>query len=94
LSRGESDQGQDGNRLISAKTEYESEGQAHHPIGDQLSAAERTFMSSKKYLRGFENDSGMTILRIGSMNLMLMDHSLLLNFAHLFGGGVLLWKRM
>jgi len=28
-------------------------------------------MSSPKYLRGFDNDSGMTILRIGSMNLML-----------------------
>jgi type I restriction enzyme M protein len=51
--------------------EYDAEGQAHHLIGDQLSAAERAFMSSKKYLRGFDNDSGMTILRIGSMNLML-----------------------
>jgi type I restriction enzyme M protein len=51
--------------------EYDVEGQAHHLIGDQLSAAERTFMSSKKYLRGFDNDSGMTVLRIGSMNLML-----------------------
>lgn len=51
--------------------EYDAEGQAHHLIGDQLSDAERTFMSSKKYLRGFDNDSGMTILRIGSMNLML-----------------------
>jgi len=51
--------------------EYDAEGQAHHLIGDQLSAAERSFMSSKKYLRGFDNDSGMTILRIGSMNLML-----------------------
>jgi type I restriction enzyme M protein len=51
--------------------EYDAEGQAHHLIGDQLSAAERTFMSTKKYLRGFDNDSGMTILRIGSMNLML-----------------------
>jgi type I restriction enzyme M protein len=51
--------------------EYDAEGQAHHLIGDQLSAAERTFMSSKKYLRGFDNDSGMTILWIGSMNLML-----------------------
>src|SRR5215510_164853 len=51
--------------------EYDAEGQAHHLIGDQLSASERTFMSSKKYLRGFDNDSGMTILRIGSMNLML-----------------------
>jgi type I restriction enzyme M protein len=28
-------------------------------------------MSSKKYLRAFDNDSGMTMLRIGSMNLML-----------------------
>ncbi|MBI3163877.1 MAG: N-6 DNA methylase, partial [Chloroflexi bacterium] len=51
--------------------EYDAEGQAHHLIGDQLSAAERTFMTSPKYLRGFDNDSGMTILRIGSMNLML-----------------------
>ncbi len=51
--------------------EYDSEGLPHYLIGDQLSAAERTFMASKKYLRGFDNDSGMTILRIGSMNLML-----------------------
>jgi len=51
--------------------EYDSEGLPHHLIGDQLSAAERTFMSSKKYLRAFDNDSGMTMLRIGSMNLML-----------------------
>ncbi len=28
-------------------------------------------MQGKKYLRGFDNDSGMTMLRIGSMNLML-----------------------
>jgi type I restriction enzyme M protein len=51
--------------------ERDDEGLPHHLIGDQLSAAERTFMSSKKYLRGFDNDSGMTMLRIGSMNLML-----------------------
>jgi len=51
--------------------ERDAEGLPHHLIGDQLSAAERTFMSSKKYLRGFDNDSGMTMLRIGSMNLML-----------------------
>ncbi|MBV6395737.1 MAG: putative type I restriction enzymeP M protein [Anaerolineales bacterium] len=51
--------------------EYDEEGNPHHLIGDQLSAAERTFMSSPKYLRGFDNDSGMTILRIGSMNLTL-----------------------
>lgn len=48
-----------------------TDGAPRNLIGDQLSAAERTFMSSKKYLRGFDNDSGMTILRIGSMNLML-----------------------
>ncbi|MBV6400003.1 MAG: hypothetical protein CNIPEHKO_00284 [Anaerolineales bacterium] len=51
--------------------EYDEEGNPHHLIGDQLAAAERTFMSSPKYLRGFDNDSGMTILRIGSMNLTL-----------------------
>jgi type I restriction enzyme M protein len=51
--------------------EYDAEGLPHHLIGDQLSEAERKFMSSPKYLRGFDNDSGMTILRIGSMNLML-----------------------
>ena len=51
--------------------DYDAEGLPHHLIGDQLSAAERTFMSSKKYLRAFDNDSGMTMLRIGSMNLML-----------------------
>lgn len=51
--------------------EYDAEGQAHHLIGDLLSDADRKFMSSPKYLRGFDNDSGMTILRIGSMNLTL-----------------------
>ena len=51
--------------------EYDAEGLPHHLIGDQLSKEERTFMSSKKYLRAFDNDSGMTMLRIGSMNLML-----------------------
>ena len=40
-------------------------------IGDQLQDDARRFMKSKKYLRGFDNDSGMTMLRIGSMNLML-----------------------
>ncbi len=51
--------------------EYDEEGNPHHLIGDQLSGPERAFMSSPKYLRGFDNDSGMTILRIGSMNLTL-----------------------
>lgn len=51
--------------------EYDEEGVPHHLIGDQLTGPERAFMASPKYLRGFDNDSGMTILRIGSMNLML-----------------------
>ncbi len=51
--------------------EYDENGNPHHLIGDQLTGQERAFMSSPKYLRGFDNDSGMTILRIGSMNLML-----------------------
>jgi type I restriction enzyme M protein len=51
--------------------EYDAEGLPHHLIGDLLSDADRKFMASKRYLRAFDNDSGMTILRIGSMNLML-----------------------
>jgi type I restriction enzyme M protein len=51
--------------------EYDEEGLPHHLIGDLLTDADRKFMASKKYLRAFDNDSGMTILRIGSMNLML-----------------------
>ena len=51
--------------------EYDAEGLPHHLIGDQLKEHERAFMKSEKFLRGFDNDSGMTMLRIGSMNLML-----------------------
>ncbi|WKZ38707.1 MAG: class I SAM-dependent DNA methyltransferase [Anaerolineales bacterium] len=51
--------------------EFDADGSAHHLIGDLLKDDERKFMNSKKYLRGFDNDSGMTMLRIGSMNLML-----------------------
>jgi type I restriction enzyme M protein len=51
--------------------QYDSEGLPHFLIGDQLTGPERAFMKSPKYLRGYDNDSGMTMLRIGSMNLML-----------------------
>jgi type I restriction enzyme M protein len=51
--------------------EYDAEGLPHHLIGDLLTPEQRTFMASGKFLRGFDNDSGMTMLRIGSMNLML-----------------------
>ncbi len=39
-------------------------------IGDRLSDAEREHLHTQA-LRGYDNDSGMTMLRIGSMNLML-----------------------
>jgi len=51
--------------------EYDENGWPHHLIGDRLSEAETQFLRSEKALRGFDNDSGMTMLRIGSMNLML-----------------------
>ncbi len=50
--------------------EYDAEGQPHNLVGDLLSPEEREFLQTKA-LRGYDNDSGMTMLRIGSMNLML-----------------------
>ncbi len=50
--------------------QYDAEGWPHHLIGDLLSDAERAFLQTDA-LRGYDNDSGMTMLRIGSMNLML-----------------------
>src|SRR5438132_376005 len=49
---------------------YDEDGYPHHLIGDQLSAEEHKFLQSKA-LTGYDNDSGMTMLRIGCMNLML-----------------------
>jgi type I restriction enzyme M protein len=49
---------------------YDEEGFPHNLIGDLLKTDEREFLQ-KRALRGFDNDSGMTMLRIGSMNLML-----------------------
>ena len=51
--------------------EYDAEGLPHHLVGDQLNETESQFLRSDKFLRGFDNDSGMTMLRIGSMNLIL-----------------------
>jgi len=51
--------------------EYDEAGFPHHLIGDLLKDDERRFMKSAKFIRAFDNDSGMTMLRIGSMNLML-----------------------
>jgi type I restriction enzyme M protein len=49
---------------------YDDDGYPHHLIGDQLSADEHRFLQTKA-LTGYDNDSGMTMLRIGCMNLML-----------------------
>lgn len=49
---------------------YDAEGMPHNLVGDLLSEETERFLKSEA-LRGYDNDSGMTMLRIGSMNLML-----------------------
>ncbi len=49
---------------------YDEDGWPHNLAGDLLTADERGHLQSKA-LRGYDSDSGMTMLRIGSMNLML-----------------------
>src|ERR1700730_8247127 len=49
---------------------YDDDGEPHHLVGDRLSTEENDFLQTKA-LTGYDNDSGMTMLRIGSMNLML-----------------------
>lgn len=51
--------------------EYDEAGFPHHLIGDKLTKEQAEALQSPKALRGFDNDAGMTMLRIGSMNLML-----------------------
>jgi len=50
--------------------EYDEDGMPHHLTGDLLTSPEREFLQTKA-ITGYDNDSGMTLLRIGSMNLML-----------------------
>lgn len=50
--------------------EYDEDGMPHHLTGDLLSPREHKFLQEKT-ITGYDNDSGMTLLRIGSMNLML-----------------------
>jgi len=50
--------------------EYDEDGMPHHLTGDLLTSPEREFLQTK-VITGYDNDSGMTLLRIGSMNLML-----------------------
>lgn len=50
--------------------EYDDDGMPHHLTGDLLSSKQRELLQSKA-ITGYDSDSGMTLLRIGSMNLML-----------------------
>ncbi|HUT18421.1 MAG TPA: class I SAM-dependent DNA methyltransferase, partial [Anaerolineae bacterium] len=50
--------------------EYDEEGWPHNLVGDLLTDEERQFLQEEAF-RAYDNDSGMTMLRIGSMNLML-----------------------
>ncbi|MGE0684298.1 MAG: N-6 DNA methylase [Candidatus Binatia bacterium] len=49
---------------------YDEEGFPHHLVGDQLKKEESAFLQNGA-LTGYDSDSGMTMLRIGSMNLIL-----------------------
>src|SRR5438876_5338963 len=49
---------------------YDEEGYPHQLIGDKLSKVEHDFLQ-KEAITAYDSDSGMTMLRIGSMNLML-----------------------
>jgi type I restriction enzyme M protein len=49
---------------------YDEQGWPHNLTGSQLSEDERERLQARAF-RGYDNDSGMTMLRIGSMNLML-----------------------
>ena len=49
---------------------YDSEGWPHNMTGELLTDERRQFLQTEAF-RGYDNDSGMTMLRIGSMNLML-----------------------
>ncbi len=53
-----------------ASLEYDEQGFPHHLTGETLEPQEREFLQTRA-LSGFDNDSGMTMLRIGAMNLML-----------------------
>jgi type I restriction enzyme M protein len=49
--------------------EYDEDGWPHNLVGDRLTDKQRRFLQEEAF-RGYDNDSGMTMLRIGSMNLM------------------------
>lgn len=49
---------------------YDDDGWPHNLTGELLTDDQRRFLQNEAF-RGYDNDSGMTMLRIGSMNLML-----------------------
>lgn len=49
---------------------FDAEGWPHNLTGELLTEEQRQFLQTDAF-RGYDNDSGMTMLRIGSMNLML-----------------------
>ncbi len=49
---------------------YDEEGWPHFLVGDKLSKKEHEFLQTQA-LTGYDSDSGMTMLRIGCMNLIL-----------------------
>jgi type I restriction enzyme M protein len=53
-----------------ASLTYDEGGWPHNLTGELLTEVQRQFLQEKA-LRGYDNDSGMTMHRIGSMNLML-----------------------
>ena len=48
---------------------YDDAGWPHNLVGDLLTHQQRRFLQQEGF-RGYDNDSGMAMLRIGSMNLM------------------------
>lgn len=50
--------------------QYDNNDEMIHPVGDLLTQDQRQFLQNGAF-RGYDNDSGMTMLRIGSMNMML-----------------------
>jgi type I restriction enzyme M protein len=50
--------------------QYDEDRMPHNFVGDLLEEGDEEFLQSKA-LTGYDSDSGMTMLRIGSMNLML-----------------------
>ena len=53
-----------------ASLDYDEQGFPHNLTGERLDVTERGFLQTKA-LTGFDNDSGMTMLRIGAMNMIL-----------------------